>query len=258
VRGEVLKKAETVVQKTINLSASLEDYLEAILNLSSENNVARSKDIAVLLEVSRSSVTGALKVLGEKGLVNYKPYGFITLTDTGRKQAEKVARKHEIIRSFFIDVLGVDAGTASKAACEAEHAFGSQIVKRLLSFIEFVTQNNKNGYDLADEFSQYCRNHSVTKNDQLMPEAKPDDNIEMSLSETISGQKVRLAAIDAGEDLRSRLAALGMVPNVIITVISKGNPGPFIVSIKGSRIALGRKMADMVTVKPVRDKNNNE
>ena len=51
-----------------NLSASLEDYLEAILNIAGESNTARSKDIAESLGVAKSSVTGALKGLAKKGL----------------------------------------------------------------------------------------------------------------------------------------------------------------------------------------------
>jgi len=144
--------------KQRKLSASLEDYLEAILNLSAGSKVARSKDIAEALEVSRSSVTGALRTLAQKHLVNYKPYGFITLTDQGRALAEKVARRHNIIKSFFVNVLGVEATTAGKAACKAEHALGPQIVDRLLNFIEFVTESSKNGFDLAKEFAKFHEN----------------------------------------------------------------------------------------------------
>ncbi len=142
--------------KSKELSASLEDYLEAILNLSAEDNIARSKDIAELLEVSKSSVTGALRVLSEKELVNYKPYGFVTLTETGREAASRVARKHDIIKSFFVNILGVDRAVSHKAACRAEHALGPRIVGKLLSFIEFVTQSSENGYDLAKEFKRFC------------------------------------------------------------------------------------------------------
>ena len=67
-----------------NLSSSLEDYLEAIFNLTARNDVARSKDIADSLNVAKSSVTGALRTLAEKQLVNYKPYGYVTLTPPGR------------------------------------------------------------------------------------------------------------------------------------------------------------------------------
>ncbi|MHC5061683.1 MAG: metal-dependent transcriptional regulator [Planctomycetota bacterium] len=142
--------------KTRKLSASLEDYLEAILNLSAGSKVARSKDIADTLEVSRSSVTGAVRTLAQKQLVNYKPYGFITLTGTGRILAEKVARRHNIIKSFFVNVLSVDPTTAGQAACKAEHALGSEIITRLLHFIEFVTANNNNGVDLAKQFTKFC------------------------------------------------------------------------------------------------------
>ena len=145
--------------KQRKLSASLEDYLEAILNLSAGSKVARSKDIAEALEVSRSSVTGALRTLAEKQLVNYKPYGFITLTAQGRALAEKVARRHNIIKSFFVNVLGVEAITAGKAACKAEHALGPKIVDRLLHFIEFATANNASGFDFAKEFAKFCESN---------------------------------------------------------------------------------------------------
>ena len=144
--------------KNYNLSSSLEDYLEAILNLVSESSFARSKDIAKSLGVSRASVTGALRVLKKKGLANYKPYDYVTLTESGRVAASEIVRKHNILKAFFIDVLGVEADVAQKGACKAEHELGSEIIARLLCFIEFVTQSSKNGFDLADEFQKFCEN----------------------------------------------------------------------------------------------------
>ncbi len=88
------------------LSASLEDYLEAIFNLAGESREARSKDIAEALGVARSSVTGALQILKERGLANYEPYGCITLTRQGQTAAREVVRKHDVLKAFFTDVLG--------------------------------------------------------------------------------------------------------------------------------------------------------
>jgi len=147
------------VSKNNNLSASLEDYLEAIFNLAGESNVARSKDIARLLGVSKSSVTGALRVLKEKGLANYKPYDFVTLTEAGRTAAAGIVRKHNVLKSFFINVLGVEKDIAQQAACKAEHTLGPEVIARLLSFIEFVTKNNEKGYDLADKFKKFYKNN---------------------------------------------------------------------------------------------------
>ena len=142
------------------LSASLEDYLEAIFNLAAESDGARSKDIAEVLGVARSSVTGALQALSEKGLANYRPYGCVTLTDSGQTAAAEVVRKHNVLKVFFIEVLGVDREIAQRAACKAEHALGPEIISRLLSFIAYVTESSKNGHDVADEFRQFHQRHS--------------------------------------------------------------------------------------------------
>lgn len=146
--------------QSTDLSASLEDYLEAIFNLARESNIARSKDIAELLGVSRASVTGALRVLKKKGLANYKPYDYVTLTKPGRAAAAEIAEKHKILKSFFINVLGVEPDLAQQAACRAEHALGPGIIARLMSFIEFVTHSSKNGCDLAEQFQEFCRSSS--------------------------------------------------------------------------------------------------
>jgi DtxR family Mn-dependent transcriptional regulator len=143
------------------LSASLEDYLEAIFNLANGNGEARSKDIAEMLGVARSSVTGALRLLGEKGLANYEPYGCVTLTRRGRTAAWEVVRKHDILKSFFITVLGVDQETAQRAACQAEHALGPEIISRLLSFIEYVAASGEKGRDVVSEFRRFHKRSSV-------------------------------------------------------------------------------------------------
>jgi len=151
------KKIRMAAAKSNNLSASLEDYLEAILNLAGESSFARSKDIAKSLGVSRASVTGALRVLKKKGLANYKPYDYVTLTESGRAAAAEIATKHNILKSFFIDVLGVESDVAQQAACKAEHILGQDIITKLLCFIDFVSQSSKNGYDLLDEFQKFCK-----------------------------------------------------------------------------------------------------
>jgi len=68
------------------------------------------------------------------------------------------------------------------------------------------------------------------------------------LSTIKSGQMVILVGVEAGRGLNSRLVAMGLLPNVEITVISNGHPGPFVISAKGSRMMLGRGMADKIMV----------
>ena len=153
-----MKKAkQKVAAKNSDLSASLEDYLEAIFNLADQANHAHSKDIAATLDVSKASVTGALQVLKEKGLINYRPYGSITLTKAGQAAAAEVVKKHNVLKSFFAKVLGVKKDIAQQAACRAEHILGPEVIARLLAFIDFVTQENKDGYDLANKFKGFCK-----------------------------------------------------------------------------------------------------
>ena len=137
------------------LSASLEDYLEAIYHLTEGASVGRSKDIAEAIAVSRASVTGALKTLSEKGLVNYKPYGYVTLTETGQQVARRVVRRHEILTRFFEGLLGAEAATAQAAACRTEHTLGPEITARLMAFIEFVSESRDDGQDIVKQFQQY-------------------------------------------------------------------------------------------------------
>lgn len=68
------------------------------------------------------------------------------------------------------------------------------------------------------------------------------------LSAVKAGETVRLARIDAGRGLNSRLAAMGLVGNVEIRVVSSGNPGPLVISVKDCRVALGRGMARKIMV----------
>ena len=68
------------------------------------------------------------------------------------------------------------------------------------------------------------------------------------LSEVSSGQRVKLGAINAGKGLNSRLASMGLVANTDILVVSNGHPGPFVISVKGAKMMLGRGIAQKIKV----------
>ena len=120
------------------LSESLEDYLEAIFHIVEEKRAARSKDISRRLKVNSSSVTGALRLLDRRGLVNYAPYDIITLTKEGEEIARKVISRHEALRNFLTKVLSVDEVDANVTACRMEHAVPDSVLNRLIQFVEFL------------------------------------------------------------------------------------------------------------------------
>jgi len=145
-----------VVDKKSELSASLEDYLEVILELEKTNKVARTKDIAEKMGVQRGTVTGALKSLGEKGLINYEPYSFITLTGKGGKVAREITRRHAVLKDFLFRVLQLGHNKADDTACRMEHAMDKASIDRLVQFIGFIDNCPRTGKEWIDSFINYC------------------------------------------------------------------------------------------------------
>ena len=144
------------MKEKTELSASLEDYIEAIYHIIEEKLVARSKEIAAKLDVSRASVTEALRALSKKGLINYAPYEAITLTDKGKIVAEDVIFRHDALKRFFIEVLAIDADIAEEGACKVEHSAPPEIIARMIDFTEFIKVCPRGGDDLINGFAEYC------------------------------------------------------------------------------------------------------
>lgn len=120
------------------LTATQEDYLETIYVLTEKNKVARNKDIADMLNVKRATVTGAIKSLAEKELINYETHGFITLTEKGFLIAKKLREKHCLFTYFFKDILGLKEKEAEDIACSVEHVIKGEALKRFKILIESV------------------------------------------------------------------------------------------------------------------------
>jgi len=146
------------------LTASQEDYLEAIYHISAKKMAARAKDISNRLEVRASSVTGALRTLGKMGLINYAPYDLITLTGDGRVVAEEIVHRHQALENFLVNVLGVEAKEADEAACRMEHSVPKAIVNRLIKYAEYVEKCPKGGITWNSGFGYYCK-HGCTEED---------------------------------------------------------------------------------------------
>lgn len=139
------------------LSASLEDYIEAIYHIITDKQVARGKDISARLSVSGASVTEALRALSRKGLINYAPYEVITLTAEGRLIAEDVILRHNSLKQFFIDVLAIEEPLAEEGACKIEHTAPPKIIGRMVDFIKFLEICPRGGKDLISGFANFCQ-----------------------------------------------------------------------------------------------------
>lgn len=102
------------------MNESAEDYLETILMLSKVLPVVRAVDIAAEMGFKKSSVSVAMKHLREQNHITVNDSGFISLTDSGRKIAEMIYERHEVIMKV-LEKLGVPKKIASEDACKIEH-----------------------------------------------------------------------------------------------------------------------------------------
>ena len=127
------------------LTPSMEDYLETILLLEQKNRVARVKDIAEKLSVQMPSVTGALKTLKGKELVEYEKNSFINLTSKGLKLAKAILQRHHILVDFFSEGLGLEGDSAEEQACRVEHAISQETAVRFRNLTRWIETHNQGG-----------------------------------------------------------------------------------------------------------------
>lgn len=151
------------MSKEIELSENMENYLETILDLEKTNKVARAKDIAERLELQKGSVSGALKVLKEKELINYEPYSFITLTLKGKKIAESIHRRHKVLNDFLQNVLQIDTEKAESVACRMEHAIDDETLERFVAFIEYINSCPRADDGLLDSFIHFLKTKRLNR-----------------------------------------------------------------------------------------------
>lgn len=138
------------------LTATLEDYLEAIHALAPGNTGARMGDIARRLGVHKSTVTAALRSLAERGLVEYAPYRPVTLTGRGKGIGEEVLRRHDTLRRFLVEVLGIDGAVAEETACKMEHVMSGDVIARFTSFADFMAACPRVSAHFSQGIGYFC------------------------------------------------------------------------------------------------------
>lgn len=128
----------------MSVHESGEDYLEMILILQNKKGTVHSVDIAAELNVSKASVSVAMKNLQRDGYICKGDDHEITLTEPGQKLAETMYERH-LLFSDVLSRLGVDRDIALHDACRMEHVLSAESFDALKSY--FL----KNGVDAAEK-----------------------------------------------------------------------------------------------------------
>ena len=103
--------------------------------LKKEKQSVRSIDIVEHLGYSKPSVSRAVGLLKDKGLLLVDDHGALILTREGLETAQKIYQRHKILSKFF-EKLGVDPQIADDDACRIEHHISDESLQAIKNFIE--------------------------------------------------------------------------------------------------------------------------
>lgn len=112
-----------------------ENYLETILVLHKRTGHVRSVDIANELGYSKPSISRAMSILKNKGLIAFNQDGSIVLTDSGRSMAESIYERHQYICDYLVHALNVPPDIADADACRIEHIISELTFLRIKSWV---------------------------------------------------------------------------------------------------------------------------
>jgi len=144
VRGYQLQEQDKKL-----LTSAMEDYLEMIYRYSLKEGYIRINTLAELLNVQASSATKMVQKLSLLGLINYKKYGIIFLTDKGRQLGKFLLDRHEIIESFLKNI-----GISENILVETElieHNISCHTLYNIGIFNSFIRDNP----DFMERFEKY-------------------------------------------------------------------------------------------------------
>lgn len=246
---------------SLDLSESLEDYLETILIMIRDKNSVRPKDIAEALKVTGPSVTVALKSLAQKKLINYAPYEFITFTTAGEQIAQEVYSRHIRLRSFLRDILQVNPERANQVACRIEHAMPNDIIDKLVRFATFIEDCPRGGKEWISRFEQVCNldnnchdcqdcSHQVQQRVQKLQEVIAlQKSRQLPLNELESGQKGTIARINLSGEPLHQLLQTGATLGTLVEVDKASVQGSSLyLRIKGSYLNMTVEDAQLVLI----------
>lgn len=115
---------------------TIEEFLEAIYVMETENSPVISARLAERIGVSAPTMTDTLKRMVNQGLVSAGGRKDIALTEKGREIAEAVVRRHRLSERWLTDVLGLDWAKAHEEACKLEHAISPEVEERLSRLLD--------------------------------------------------------------------------------------------------------------------------
>lgn len=225
--------------KNIEISSSLEDYLEAIACIVEKNGHAHTKDIAEKLKVKMPSVSNALQILAAKGLIKYQSHAPVVLTAAGTERAAVIRHRHAALKTFFTEILKLTEEEADIVACRVEHSVGEKVMARFVVLTEGV-MTRPEGASLREYL------------EKIMPETGLGGGDEDLFPLSTLEEKESCVVVKVGKGLRGvkKFADLGLVAGTFLTMEGRAPFGDLLrVRIMGTSLMLRESDAALIYVR---------
>ena len=213
------------------LSPSDQDHLRAIYDAGGGEGLAAMGRVAELVGNSPAAVTAAAKRLHGMGLVDYRRYRGVQLTEAGTRVALEMVRHHRLIESFLVEFLGYDWNDVHREADRLEHAISEELERRIAARISDPT-TDPHGHMIPSERLE-------TPHESARP-----------LSSARVGDSLVVASVsDRDPDILAYLTSIGLRPGGAIEVVERlPFEGPLAIELNGQVHHLGRLVTDNVYV----------
>ncbi|MEV8149632.1 metal-dependent transcriptional regulator [Arthrobacter sp. NPDC080031] len=186
-----------------DLIDTTEMYLRTILELEEENIVALRARIAERLRHSGPTVSQTIGRMERDGLVIVSDDRHLELTETGRKRATEVMRKHRLAERLLADVIGLDWAYVHDEACRWEHVMSERVERRLYELLDHPTEspygNPIPGLEALGGAASHAFTDGVVNLVDAMNEYSPENRVTVSrLAEPIQVEPELLLQLDEG------------------------------------------------------------
>lgn len=226
------------------LSATAEEYLETVYNLSMEDEVVIGARLAEKFRVAPPTVTEMLKRLVRDGYIMMDNKRQVTLTEAGIKAAEAVLRRHRLTERFLVDMLGMQWHQVHEEACRLEHFISGAVEARVIASLHNPTT---------------CPHGNPIPGSVVSARNYLKDQGAIRLSSASKGEIVSILCIsEVVEDEEALILYLhekGLTPETQLTVFTQGGGSEseqdesFIVEVAGRQVCINKAAAAKIWVK---------
>ncbi len=218
---------------TTSLTRSKQDYLKALYALGPAGEPVPTSAIAGHLALSPPSVTNMLRRLAAERLVRHAPRAGARLTPRGRREALEIVRRHRLLETFLVRILGLDWSVVHADAEVLEHHISDRVLAAIDRLVGHPAED-PHGHPIPDARGRMRRR-------PLRPLSSLGLNARAVVRELRDQDRGRMA----------RWKEVGLVPGSTVRVREvRRLDGVIVLDVGGRRMVTGSEGLEGVLVEP--------